>query len=69
MQLLLRSKTRYYSRGSIIADSKEKAKGLIVITSGQVLFLAVELDIVRFTILLDKSLDCCALVLMVSIKQ
>ncbi len=35
-QLLLRSKTRYYSRGSIIADSREKAKGLIVITSGQV---------------------------------
>ncbi len=35
-QLLLRSKTRYFSRGSIIADSKEDAKGLIVITAGQV---------------------------------
>ncbi len=39
-QLLLRSKTRYYSRGSIIADSREIAKGLIVITSGQVLKFA-----------------------------
>jgi hypothetical protein len=36
LQLLLRSKTRYFSRGSIIADSKEDAKGLIVITAGQV---------------------------------
>jgi hypothetical protein len=36
MQLLLRSETRYYSQGSIIADSREDAKGLIVITSGQV---------------------------------
>ena len=36
IQLLLRSKTRYYSRGSIIADSREDAKGLFVITSGQV---------------------------------
>jgi hypothetical protein len=36
VQLLLRSKTRYYSRGSIIADSREQARGLIVITSGQV---------------------------------
>jgi len=35
-ELLLRSKTRYYSRGSIIADSRENAKGLIVITAGQV---------------------------------
>jgi hypothetical protein len=37
IQLLLRSKTRYFSRGSIIADSREQARGLIVITSGQVL--------------------------------
>jgi hypothetical protein len=35
-QLLLRSKTRYYSRGSIIADSREDASGLLVITAGQV---------------------------------
>ncbi len=36
LQLLLRSKTRYFSRGSIIADSRENARGLIVITAGQV---------------------------------
>ncbi len=36
IQLLLRSETRYYSQGTIIADSREEAKGLIVITSGQV---------------------------------
>jgi hypothetical protein len=38
-QLLLRSKTRYYSRGSIIADSREDASGLLVITAGQVTIL------------------------------
>jgi hypothetical protein len=47
IQLLLRSKTHYYSRGSIIADSRETAKGLIVITSGQVLVLKVLLGIVK----------------------
>jgi hypothetical protein len=36
LQLLLKSKTRYFSRGSIIADSREDAKGLVVITAGQV---------------------------------
>jgi hypothetical protein len=36
LQLLLKSKTRYFSRGSIIADSREEAKGLVVITAGQV---------------------------------
>ena len=36
VQLLLRSETRYYSKGTIIADSREEAKGLIVITAGQV---------------------------------
>ena len=54
-QLLLRSKTRYYSKGSIIADSREKAKGLIVITSGLVL----ETEIVKhntFTLLWKKAL-------------
>jgi hypothetical protein len=35
-QLLLKSKTRYYSRGSIIADSRENANALIVISAGQV---------------------------------
>jgi len=35
-ELLLRSETRYYSKGTIIADSREEAKGLMVITSGQV---------------------------------
>jgi hypothetical protein len=38
-QLLLKSKTRYFSRGSIIADSREDAKGLVVITAGQVILL------------------------------
>jgi hypothetical protein len=36
LQLLLKSKTRYFSRGSIIADSREDAHGLVVITAGQV---------------------------------
>jgi signal-transduction protein with cAMP-binding, CBS, and nucleotidyltransferase domain len=36
IQLLMRSETKYYSKGTIIADSREAAKGLIVITSGQV---------------------------------
>ena len=36
IQLLLKSETRYYSQGTIIADSREDAKGLFVITSGQV---------------------------------
>jgi hypothetical protein len=35
-QLLLRSETRCYSQGTIIADSREEARGLMVITSGQV---------------------------------
>ena len=35
-QLMLRSKTKHFSKGSIIADSHEEAKGLIVITAGQV---------------------------------
>ncbi len=36
LQLLLRSETRYYSQGTIIADSRDEARGLIVITYGQV---------------------------------
>ncbi len=36
VQLLLRSETLYFPAGSIIADSKSKAKGIMVITSGQV---------------------------------
>ncbi len=39
-QLLLKSKTIHFSQGSIIADSHESAKGLMVITSG---FVNVEL--------------------------
>ncbi len=35
-QLVLQSETKYFSRGSIIADSREAATGLMVITSGQV---------------------------------
>jgi hypothetical protein len=38
VQLLLRSETLYFPAGSIIADSKSKAKGIMVITSGQVCF-------------------------------
>ncbi len=36
MQLMLRSETRYFPKGTIIADSSEDSKGLMVITSGQV---------------------------------
>ncbi len=32
----MRSETRYYCKGTIIVDSREEAKGLMVITSGQV---------------------------------
>jgi hypothetical protein len=35
-QLILKSKTKYFAQGSIIADSHEAAKGLMVITSGYV---------------------------------
>jgi hypothetical protein len=35
-QLMLRSETRYFPKGTIIADSSEVSKGLMVITSGQV---------------------------------
>ncbi len=40
LQLILKSKTMYFAEGSIIADSHEAAKGLMVITSG---FVNVEL--------------------------
>ena len=36
IQLTMRSTTHYYSKGTIIADSHEPAKGLMVITSGLV---------------------------------
>ena len=35
-QLILRSELSYYSKGSIIADSREEAKSVMVVTSGQV---------------------------------
>lgn len=35
-QLILKSETRYFAKGTIIADSRERARGLMVITSGQV---------------------------------
>ena len=35
-QLIMRSETRYFARGSVIADRHEQAKGLMVVTSGQV---------------------------------
>jgi hypothetical protein len=33
---MLRSETRYFPKGTIIAESSEVSKGLMVITSGQV---------------------------------
>ena len=36
-QLVLQSESRYFCKGSIIADSHEEATGLMVITAGQVL--------------------------------
>ncbi len=39
-QLLLKSQTRYFSAGTIICDSREKADGIFVITSGQVYLCA-----------------------------
>ena len=35
-QLLLKSNTKYYPEGSLIADSKDLATGLMVITAGMV---------------------------------
>ena len=35
-QLMMKSQTKYFSKGTIIADSHEEAKGLMVITSGTV---------------------------------
>ena len=34
IQLILRGQTKYFAKGSIIADSREEAQGLMVITSG-----------------------------------
>lgn len=36
VQLTMKSKTKYFSQGSIIADSHQHANGLMVITSGYV---------------------------------
>ncbi len=36
MQLIMKSKIKYFSKGSIIADSHEPCNGLMVITSGKV---------------------------------
>jgi hypothetical protein len=36
MQLILRSETKCYAKGSIIADSRDDAKQIMVISSGQV---------------------------------
>ena len=33
---MMKSQTKYFSKGTIIADSHEEAKGLMVITSGTV---------------------------------
>ena len=36
LQLILKSTTKYFAAGSIIADSKEPANALMVVTSGQI---------------------------------
>ena len=36
VQLIMRSETRYFSKGSIIADSREDARGIMVVTNGKV---------------------------------
>ncbi len=36
VQLILKSTSRHFAKGSLIADSKELATGLMVITAGQV---------------------------------
>jgi hypothetical protein len=42
-QLMLWSETRYFAKGTIIADNREEATGLMVITAGQVsLLLTIE---------------------------
>ena len=35
-QLVLQSELRYFCKGAIVADSREDASGLMVITAGQV---------------------------------
>ncbi len=34
-QLIMKASTKYFAKGSIVADSHEAAKGLMVVTSGQ----------------------------------
>jgi hypothetical protein len=36
VQLIMKSRITYFSKGSIIADSQEPSTGLMVITSGKV---------------------------------
>jgi hypothetical protein len=36
LQLILKSQTKYYASGSLVADSHEQAQGVMVITSGQI---------------------------------
>ena len=36
LQLIMSSTSKYFAEGSLIADSRETATGLMVITSGQV---------------------------------
>ena len=45
LQLVLKSETRYFSKGCIIADSNEEAKELMVITSGQVVTCQPKFDL------------------------
>jgi hypothetical protein len=40
-QLLLKSQTRYFSAGTIICNSQEKANGIFVITAGQVFLCSI----------------------------
>jgi hypothetical protein len=53
-QLLLRSETRHYAQGSIIADSRDDSRGLLVITSGQVKLHMIDDSFDFFTSLFSK---------------
>ena len=55
----MRSETRYFSKGSIIADNREDSKGLMVITHGKVLKPPSTLFVRKLMIefLLKKDID------------
>lgn len=47
-QLLRRCTTRYFPSGSIIADSRREADGLMVVTSGKVCRQILERNLTKF---------------------